>query len=45
MYIIWQLSPRLMLCGYRMTKQEAQAYVDELQKKQRTATFEIKKGK
>lgn len=43
MYLIWQLTPRLMLCGYRETKQEAAEYVAELQAKNKTAEFEMRK--
>lgn len=43
MYIIWQLTPRLMLCGFRVTKQEAAEYIVELQAKNKTAEFEMRK--
>lgn len=43
MYLIWQLSPRLMLCGFRATKQEAAEYIVELQAKNKTAEFEMRK--
>ncbi len=45
MYLIWQLTPRRMLCGYRETKQEAAEYVAELQSKQKNAVFEIQEKK
>ena len=40
MYFIWQLAPRLMLCGYRETKQEATNFVSQLQANQKNATFD-----
>ncbi len=43
MYLIWQLSPRLMLCGFRATKQEAAEYIAELRAKNKTAEFEMRK--
>lgn len=41
MYLIWQLSPRHMLCGFRATKQEAAEYISLLLVKQKNATFDI----
>ena len=41
MYLIWQLTPRLMLCGYRETKREAEEYISLLQAKQKNAVFDI----
>lgn len=43
MYLIWQLTPRIMLCGFRATKQEAAEYIAELQAKNKTAEFEMRK--
>lgn len=43
MYLIWQLTPRRMLCGFRATKQEAAEYIVELQTKNKTAEFEMRK--
>ena len=45
MYLICQLSPRHMLCGYRETKAEADNFIIQLQAKQKTAVFDIKEGK
>lgn len=45
MYLIWQLSPRRMLCGYRETKQEAAEYISLLQAKQKNAVFDIQERK
>jgi len=41
MYIIWQLTPRRMLCGYRETKVEADNFIIQLQAKQKSAIFEV----
>lgn len=43
MYLIWQLSPRRMLCGYRETKAEADNFIIQLQAKQKNAIFEARK--
>lgn len=45
MYLIWQLTPRLMLCGFRATRQEAAEYIALLQAKQKSATFDIQEKK
>lgn len=45
MYLIWQLTPRRMLCGYRETKQEATNFVAQLQAKQKNAVFDIQERK
>lgn len=41
MYIIWQITPRRMLCGYRETQAEAAEYISLLQAKQKNAVFDI----
>lgn len=45
MYLIWKLTPRRMLCGYRETKQEATNFVAQLQAKQKNAVFDIQERK
>lgn len=45
MYLIWQLTPRRVLCGYRETKLEADNLIIQLQAKQKNATFDIQEKK
>lgn len=45
MYLIWQLTPRRMLCGYRETRQEVAEYIALLQAKQKNAVFDIQERK
>lgn len=45
MYLIWQLTPRRMLCGYRETKAEADNFIIQLQAKQKNAVFDIQENK
>lgn len=42
MFVIWQRIPRVQMCCYRTTREEAEIYVEEQMKKQPNAVFDIR---
>lgn len=42
MYVIWQRLPRVLMCGYRDTQEEAEEFVKQLTAKNTSAIFDIR---
>jgi len=40
-FVIWQRIPRVQMCCYRITREEAEMYVAEQMKKQPNGVFDI----